>query len=78
MSLFWTLLHLQVIDEYDENVHFVEIDIEEDPEVAEAAGIMGTPCVQFFKNKEMIRLVAIYLCSFRAKIYLVVVIPQVQ
>jgi len=46
-----------VIDEFDQNVHFVEIDIEEDPEVAEAAGIMGTPCVQFFKNKEMLRLV---------------------
>jgi thioredoxin reductase (NADPH) len=44
-----------VIDEFDQNVHFVEIDIEEDPEIAEAAGIMGTPCVQFFKNKEMIR-----------------------
>ncbi|KDO48195.1 hypothetical protein CISIN_1g0092242mg, partial [Citrus sinensis] len=47
----------KVIDEFDENVHFVEIDIEEDPEIAEAAGIMGTPCVQFFKNKEMIRTV---------------------
>lgn len=46
----------QVIDEFDQNVHFVEIDIEEDPEIAEAAGVMGTPCVQFFKNKEMIRL----------------------
>ncbi|RXH81078.1 hypothetical protein DVH24_004992, partial [Malus domestica] len=45
-----------VIDEFDHNVHFVEIEIEEDPEVAEAAGIMGTPCVQFFKNKKMIRL----------------------
>lgn len=45
----------QVIDEFDQNVHFVEIDIEEDPEIAEAAGIMGTPCVQFFKNKEMIK-----------------------
>lgn len=44
-----------MIDEFDQNVHFVEIDIEEDPEIAEAAGIMGTPCVQFFKNKEMIR-----------------------
>jgi thioredoxin reductase (NADPH) len=46
-----------VIDEFDQNVHFVEIDIEEDPEVAEAAGIMGTQCVQFFKNKDMLRLV---------------------
>ncbi|KAF1866965.1 hypothetical protein Lal_00018351 [Lupinus albus] len=48
----------KVIDEYDQNVHYIEIDIEEDPEVAEAAGIMGTPCVQFFKNKEMIRTVS--------------------
>ncbi|KAK7392930.1 hypothetical protein VNO78_21380 [Psophocarpus tetragonolobus] len=31
----------KVIDEFDQNVHFVEIDIEEDPEIAEAAGIMG-------------------------------------
>ncbi|CAD6216833.1 unnamed protein product [Miscanthus lutarioriparius] len=48
----------KVIDEYDEFVHLVEIDIEEDPEIAEAAGIMGTPCVQFFKNKEMLRTVS--------------------
>ena len=54
-SSLWKWYFLQVIDEYDEYVHFVEIDIEEDPEIAEAAGIMGTPCVQFFKNKEMIR-----------------------
>ncbi|XP_058003261.1 NADPH-dependent thioredoxin reductase 3 isoform X2 [Hevea brasiliensis] len=49
---------VQVIDEFDQNVHFVEIDIEEDPEIAEAAGIMGTPCVQFFKNKDMLRTVS--------------------
>ncbi|KAM1306596.1 hypothetical protein ACFX13_009175 [Malus domestica] len=47
-----------VIDEFDHNVHFVEIEIEEDQEVVEATGIMGTPCVQFFKNKEMIRTVS--------------------
>lgn len=47
----------QVIDEFDKDVHFVEIDIEEDPEIAEAAGIMGTPYVQFFKNKEKIKYV---------------------
>ncbi|KAK1294995.1 Thioredoxin reductase NTRC [Acorus calamus] len=46
----------KVIDEFDKNVHYVEIDIEEDPEIAEAAGIMGTPCVQFFKAKEMLSL----------------------
>ncbi|XP_031131101.1 thioredoxin reductase NTRC [Ipomoea triloba] len=45
----------KVIDEFDESVHLVEIDITEDPEIAEAAGIMGTPCVQFFKNKEMLK-----------------------
>ncbi|KAG4982906.1 hypothetical protein AAZX31_10G107800 [Glycine max] len=48
----------KVIDEFDQNVHFVEIDIEEDPEIAEAAGIMGTPCVQYFKNKEMLKTVS--------------------
>eukprot|EP00249_Psilotum_nudum_P013653 c24441_g1_i1 orf=77-1750(+) len=45
----------KVIDEYEKDVHLVEIDIEEDPEIAEAAGIMGTPCVQFFKNKSMLK-----------------------
>ncbi|KAB5551692.1 hypothetical protein DKX38_009003 [Salix brachista] len=35
---------IRVIDEFDQNIHFVETDIEEDPEIAEAAGIMGTPC----------------------------------
>ncbi|XP_010938542.1 thioredoxin reductase NTRC isoform X2 [Elaeis guineensis] len=48
----------KVIDEFDQNVHLVEIDIEEDPEIAEAAGIMGTPCVQFFKHKEMLKTVS--------------------
>ncbi|KAK4345963.1 hypothetical protein RND71_036139 [Anisodus tanguticus] len=49
---------IKVIDEFDKHVHLVEIDITEDPEIAEAAGIMGTPCVQFFKNKEMLRTVS--------------------
>lgn len=46
---------LQVIDEYANDMHWVEIDIEEDPEIAEAGGVMGTPLVQFFKNKEKIK-----------------------
>ena len=33
-------------------MHLVEIDIEEDPEIAQAGGINGTPTVQMFKNKE--------------------------
>ncbi|XP_015071469.1 thioredoxin reductase NTRC isoform X2 [Solanum pennellii] len=48
----------KVIDEFDQHVHFIEIDITEDPEIAEAAEIMGTPCVQFFKNKEMLRTIS--------------------
>ncbi|GLT26565.1 hypothetical protein SLA2020_016220 [Shorea laevis] len=51
------ILH-KVIDEFDQNVDFVEIDIEEDPEIAEAAGIVGTPCVRFFKQKEMLKAVS--------------------
>lgn len=41
----------KVIDEFDPKVHYIEIDIEQDPEIAEAAGIVGTPTVQFFKDK---------------------------
>ena len=33
----------------------VEIDIEEDPQIAEAAGVAGTPTIQFFKNKERLQ-----------------------
>ena len=29
----------------------MEIDIEEDQEIAEAAGVSGTPTIQFFKDK---------------------------
>ena len=57
------LLAWQVIDEFDQIVHYIEIDVEEDPEIAEAAGVMGTPCVQFFKSKEMLRFVLFYLSS---------------
>ncbi|KAJ7549250.1 hypothetical protein O6H91_07G046200 [Diphasiastrum complanatum] len=45
----------KVIDEFEKEIHFVEIDIEEDPEIAEAGGVMGTPFVQFFKNKEKLK-----------------------
>ncbi|KXZ55415.1 hypothetical protein GPECTOR_3g66 [Gonium pectorale] len=40
-----------VVDEYKGRVHYVEIDIEQDTEIAEAAGVMGTPTVQMFKDK---------------------------
>lgn len=34
-------------------IHLVEIDIEVDPEIAEAAGVSGTPTIQFFKDKQL-------------------------
>jgi thioredoxin reductase (NADPH) len=43
-----------VLDEYGADVHFVEIDIEVDQEIAKAAGVVGTPCVQVFKDKQRI------------------------
>lgn len=42
----------KVLDEYPGKIHFVEIDIEQDNEIAEAAGVNGTPTVQFFKDKD--------------------------
>ena len=35
-------------------VHLVEIDIEQDPQIAEAAGVQSTPTVQMFKDKERV------------------------
>ena len=44
----------KVVDEYANQIHFVEIDIEADPEIAENAMVVGTPTVQFFKDKEIL------------------------
>ena len=44
-----------MVEEYGDRMHHVEIDIEADPEIAEAAGVMGTPRVDFFLNKERIQ-----------------------
>jgi thioredoxin reductase (NADPH) len=44
----------KVIDEFEGKIHYVEIDIEEDPEIAENAGVTGTPTVQYFKDKELV------------------------
>jgi len=44
----------KVVDEFDNQIHYVEVDIEQDPEIAEAAGVVGTPTIQFFKNKEKV------------------------
>lgn len=44
----------KVIDEFDGKLHYVEIDIEQDPDIAEAAGVVGTPTIQFFKDKDKV------------------------
>ncbi len=44
----------KVVDEYAENLHFVEIAIDAEPEIAKTAGVIGTPTIQFFKNTEFL------------------------
>lgn len=41
----------KVVDEFEGRIHFIEIDIAEDPEIAESAGVVGTPTLQLFKDK---------------------------
>ena len=36
----------RVVDEMADDIHFVEIDIAESPDIAQNAGITGTPTVQ--------------------------------
>jgi thioredoxin reductase (NADPH) len=45
----------KVVDEYDGKIHFVEIDIDAEPEIAQNAQVTGTPTVQFFKERELLR-----------------------
>lgn len=45
----------KVVEEYEGKIHFVEIDIDQDRDIAENAGISGTPTIQFFKNKELVK-----------------------
>jgi thioredoxin reductase (NADPH) len=45
----------KVVDEFDGKIHYVEIDIEQDPGIAENAGVTGTPTIQFFKDKDLIQ-----------------------
>lgn len=44
----------KVVDEFDGQIHYVEIDVEQDPDIAEAAGVMGTPTVHIFKNRDKV------------------------
>ncbi len=45
----------KVVDEFDGKIHFVEIDIDKDRDIAENAGVTGTPTVQLFKDKELLQ-----------------------
>ncbi|OKH28781.1 thioredoxin-disulfide reductase [Chroogloeocystis siderophila] len=44
----------KVVDEFDGKIHFVEIDIDKEREIAETAGVTGTPTIQLFKNQELL------------------------
>jgi thioredoxin reductase (NADPH) len=43
----------RVLQELEGRAQGVEIDIEADPEIAQQAGVSGTPTVQLFFEKEM-------------------------
>jgi thioredoxin reductase (NADPH) len=44
-----------IVQEYEGKIHFIEIDIEADPEIAQTAQVFGTPTVQFFKDRELVK-----------------------
>ena len=48
----------RVVDEYVDRVHFVEIDVDRDGDVAESAGVLGTPCVHVFREKERVAVIS--------------------
>ncbi|WP_218079336.1 thioredoxin-disulfide reductase [Anthocerotibacter panamensis] len=43
----------KAVDEFTGKMHLVEIDIAAEPEIAQQAGVRGTPTLQFFKNTEL-------------------------
>lgn len=45
----------KVVEEYAEKIHFVEIDIVADPEIAQMGQVSGTPTVQFFRDRELLQ-----------------------
>jgi len=45
----------KVVDEFEGKIHFVEIDIDKDRDIAENAHVTGTPTVQLFKNQELVQ-----------------------
>lgn len=45
----------KVVDEFEGKIHFIEVDIDKEKEIAENAGVTGTPTIQFFKDKELLK-----------------------
>ena len=45
----------KVVKEYMGKIHFVEIDIVADPEIAQMGQVVGTPTVQFFRDRELLK-----------------------
>ncbi len=45
----------KVVREYEDEIHFVEIDIVADPEIAQMGQVVGTPTVQFFRDRELLQ-----------------------
>jgi thioredoxin reductase (NADPH) len=45
----------KLVDEYEGKIYFIVIDIEEDPDIAQIAQIVGTPTIQFFKDRELLK-----------------------
>ncbi|MBE9043256.1 thioredoxin-disulfide reductase [Pleurocapsales cyanobacterium LEGE 10410] len=45
----------KVVQEHEGQIHFVEIDIVADPEIAQMGQVIGTPTVQFFRDQELLQ-----------------------
>ena len=45
----------KVVQEYAGKIHFVEIDIVNEPEIAQMGQVSGTPTVQFFRDRELLK-----------------------
>ena len=45
----------KVVQEYEGQIHFVEIDIAAEPEIAQMGQVSGTPTIQFFRDRELLK-----------------------
>ena len=45
----------KVVREYEGQIHFVEIDIAAEPEIAQMGQVSGTPTIQFFHDRQLLK-----------------------